>query len=402
MGTAKLDRKTVLELMPLNGTTYYWDDALKGFGCKVAVDAQGTIRRSFVIQYRIGGQQRRQKIADVSKVNADAARKRAMTMLGKVAGGIDPALEKQAARAATSITFKSVVAQYLLAKDREVQDGRHRASSLKVTRLYLSGDYFAGLHSKPINAIAKADVASRINHTIANNSANTASRARAHLSALFVWSMKQGLADTNPCIGTEDPGSGPPRDRVLNNDELARIWKACGDDEYGKIIKLLILTGCRRQEIGGLRWSEIDLEQNSLTIPGERTKNYRAHTLPLTGLMRSIIESVPRLVDRDPLFGLRASGFTVWQHCHLDDGCKPWRLHDLRRSVATGLADLGVLPDIIELVLNHAGHRGGISGIYNQGRYQREVRTAMIRWSDHIASITSGSGRKIVNFPTAG
>jgi integrase len=404
MGSAKLDRKTVAELVLPDGKNedYFWDTDLKGFGLKLKLDGQGKVRRSFVVQYRLpGGQQRRQKIADVTKVNADVARKRAAQMLAKVTLGIDPAAEKQKARAATAITLRSVIEdQYLPMKEREVATGRHRASSLAITRLYLLKDYFQPLHGKPINAITKADIATRLNAIIANNSANTASRARAHLSALFVWSMQQGLADANPCIGTKDPGSGPPRERVLNNDELARIWRACKDDEYGKIIRLLMLTGCRRSEIGGLRWSEIDLEQNTLTIPAERSKNYRAHTLPLTGMMRSIIESVPVMVDRDPLFGVRAEGFTLWQHCHLDDGCKPYKLHDIRRSVATGMADLGIMPHVIENVLNHvSGHKAGVAGIYNRSTGAREMKNALAVWSDHIASITSGSERKIVNFP---
>jgi integrase len=268
-----------------------------------------------------------------------------------------------------------------------------------LTTLYLRGHYFAPLHSQPISAVTRAAIATRLNHITANGGASTASRARAHLSALFSWAMTQGLAETNPVIGTAVPDSGPSRDRVLDNNELTAVWNACKDNEHGKIVRLLMLTGCRRQEVGGLRWSEIDLEHGTLTISGTRTKNHRAHTLPITGLMRSIIESVPRMVNRDPLFGQRREGFTSYQHNRLDDGCAPWNLHDLRRSLATGMADLSIMPHIIEAVLNHvSGHKAGVAGVYNRSAYTREMRNALSIWSDHIASITSGNARKVLQF----
>src|SRR5262249_60882378 len=128
----------------------------------------------------------------------------------------------------------------------------------------------------------------------------------------------------------------------------------------GKIIKLLILLGARRQEIGGCAWPEFDLlsPQPSWTLPAARAKNGRAHTLPLLPMALAIIKSVPRMASRDLLFGSRADyGFSSWpqgkraldQRCGVED----WTIHDLRRSVATGMADLGVGPHGIEHILNH-------------------------------------------------
>jgi integrase len=99
---------------------------------------------------------------------------------------------------------------------------------------------------------------------------------------------------------------------VLSDDELARIWRACGDDAFGKIIKVLVLTGCRRAEIGDMAWSEVDFGRGIFTIPSARSKNGRAHTLPLMPMMRDIIASVPRMASRDQLFGARGDGFTSW------------------------------------------------------------------------------------------
>jgi integrase len=186
------------------------------------------------------------------------------------------------------------------------------------------------------------------------------------------------------------------------NCELASIWRACKDDDYGKIIRLLILCGARRSEIGGLRWSWMDPDLTTLTIPATVAKNHRAHTLPITSMMRSIIKSVPQKVNRDPLFGQRAEGFTGWPHCRLDVTlATAWRVHDLRRSTATGMADLGIQPHVIENILNHAsGHKSGVAGIYNRSSGMREMRIALDRWSDHVQSIVTGSERKVVNFPT--
>src|SRR5262249_24138794 len=134
------------------------------------------------------------------------------------------------------------------------------------------------------------------------------------------------------------------------------------------------------------------------TLPGERTKNGRKHILPITSLMASIIESVPRMLNRDHLFGTRADGFTRWQKCHLDDGItEPWTLHDIRRSVSTHMAEIGIQPHIIEAVLNHAsGHKAGIAGIYNRATYAREMKSALAVWADHVRAIVNGTERKVV------
>src|SRR5262249_48894574 len=131
----------------------------------------------------------------------------------------------------------------------------------------------------------------------------------------YVWAMQEGLIEANPVIGTRAPQGNKPRDRVLSNVEFVAIWNACKDDDYGKIIKLLILTGCRRAEIGGICWSEFNNPDNptAWTLPAERSKNGRAHTLPLMPAALAIIRGVPHMVSRDQLFGSRSgAGFASW------------------------------------------------------------------------------------------
>ena len=144
-------------------------------------------------------------------------------------------------------------------------------------------------------------------------------------------------------------------------------------------------------------WSEIS--DDAITLPAERCKNGRSHVVPLTEMALEIIRSVPQLVGREFLFGERSSvGFRSWTQSKatLKDGCAPWNVHDLRRSVATWLANLGIQPHVIECVLNHAAHRSGNQCVYNKSSYAKEVQRALALWADHVASIVSGEERKVV------
>jgi integrase len=413
-----LDRATVAKLPLPDGKTDHieWDRDLKGFGFRLRGDG-GRLLRAWVVQYRIKGkgQSRRFKIGDYPTVNADQAREKAKTILAKVQLGEDPQGAREAERQRASRTLRWVADEYLKMKELQVQRGQFRASSYRVTRLYLSADrYFGPLHRMPVDDVARADVATRLNVINRDSGSVTAGRARAALRSMYVWAMEQGYAVHNPIIGTKNPDDAPSRDLVLSDVELAHVWRAAGDDAFGKIIRLLILTGCRREEIGGLRWSEIPPDAGTITLPKERTKNKHEHVLPITPLAMAIIGSVRRIVGRDHLFGdSSATGFTGWDAAKkalderlvgkLKGKSAAFRLHDLRRSLATWLAEHGdVEPHIIEAILNHySGHKGGISGIYNRAKYARQMRAALNQWDDHLRVLLEGGTRKIVPFSTA-
>jgi integrase len=206
----------------------------------------------------------------------------------------------------------------------------------------------------------------------------------------------------NPVDGSPRPKDPKPRDRVLDDAELVAIWKACGgDDDAGRIIRLLILLGARRQEVGGMASSELDLGAGIWTLPAGRSKNHREHTITLPTAALKIVESVPR-TGRDQLFGDWAgSGFTGWNNAkaELDRRLagKPWRLHDIRRTVATRMADIGIEPHVIEACLNHySGHRRGVAGVYNKSSYERAVAAALARWSEHVLALVEGREQKIL------
>ena len=178
---------------------------------------------------------------------------------------------------------------------------------------------------------------------------------------------------------------------MLTPAELAQLWRGLGEGQFADIVRLLLLTGQRRNEIGGLRWSEIDLAANVIRLPPERTKNKRPHEVPLAPQAREIIERQRRRNDREFLFGL--TGFTGWAEgkAALDRRLRlpPWRLHDLRRTCATGLAEIGVLPHIIEAILNHvSGHRAGVqSSTIGPGMKAKKMRDALAKWAAHVAEI---------------
>src|SRR5262249_13639513 len=177
---------------------------------------------------------------------------------------------------------------------------------------YLTGGYFKPLHNMPLDTITRQDVALRIKIIERERGVAAAGQAHAKLSGFFVSAMQDGLVEANPVIGARKPPGNRPRSRVLSDAELAALWNAAdGGTEYGKITRLLVLTGWRREEIGGMCGSE--LTPDAWTLPAERAKTPRAHTLPLMPMMQPILDTVPRMASRERLFGERSpAGFQSW------------------------------------------------------------------------------------------
>jgi integrase len=389
-----------LQLPPDKAEAIHFDAKLPGFGYRLRRSG-GQIKRSWVVQYRRAGT-RRIKLADASVLSAEQARKQAMKVLGRVAIGQDPQAERHDRRSKDRLSTRAVIEEYCAMKEPELRP----RSFYEVKRYLLIGPYFRALHPLPIDTVTRKDIAARLVAITREASANTAAHARSLLNGFFVWALRMGYLESNPVLGVIKPKESAGRSRVLSEAELAAVWKASSDDDFGRVIKLLILTACRRQEIGGLRWSELDRDAGTWRLPPERSKNKRAHTLPLSEAAWQIISDVPHLAHRDHLFGVRAdSGFCDWHASKLKldqklgDSVVPFMLHDLRRTVATRLADLGVQPHVIEQILNHqSGHRAGVAGIYNRSSYEREVKAALALWADHMRALVGGSDRKVVSF----
>ena len=367
-----------------------WDPDLPGFGVRLRPG-----KSSFVVQYRIGSANRRKSLGDVRKITVEDARGVARKRFAQIELGIDPDAEEEKRKteqASDAQTFEKVVVLYL-----ETQKPKMARNTYVAADRYLSR-HCGPLQKKPLTKVTFEDIAGLIRQLIQKHGDTSAARARSALAAFFAWSMRQAMAKTNPVIGTENPIEGKePRDRVLNDDEIRAIWRNSGDDEFGKIIRLLFLTACRRDEIGALRWPEVDMALGKLALPKERTKNKRAHALILPATAVAILGSVRRRNSRDTLFGGGANGFNAWSYNTLalngriaaaeGKALAPWRIHDLRRTVRTRLGKLGVLPHIAELVLNHAGHKSGIGGVYDHHDYEPEITAALAKWEAHLLAI---------------
>jgi integrase len=251
----------------------------------------------------------------------------------------------------------------------------------------------------------------------------TEARARAMLSALsrtFRWLVEHRRVDGNPCAGVHRPEAPEARDRVLTAAELKWFWAATEKigAPFRATLRLLLLTGCRLNEIAALRWEELSEDGITLQLPGSRTKNHRPHVVPLAPLAREVLAGAARIEGCPFVFSTTGmtpiSGWSKAKHL-LDEAMlaaareergrdatiEPWRLHDLRRSAVTGMAELGIAPHVIELCVNHvSGSRGGVAGVYNRSEMMPERRAALERWAQHVAGVVSGKAEdKVVAMP---
>ena len=360
-----------------------FDETMPGFGLRIRAGGHNE-HRTFIAQYKIGAKHRRMTLGNVAKVGLDTARRQAKQIFGKVADGKDPANDKATARSEAGQSFGIIAADYL-----DVQRGRLRPRSFDGASRYLT-KHWKPLHKLTLASINRATVAARLRELAKDNGPVAADRARGVLSAFFAWAIGEGLCEANPVIGTNKAADEETtRDRVLTDTELAAIWQAVPVSNYGRIVRLLMLTGCRRIEIGGLRWSEVDLDARKIALPGERTKNARPHEVPLSKDAMAILRATPRHDGRDTVFSDGSGGFSGWSRAKasLDKAAnvEGWALHDLRRTAATRMADSGVQPHIIEAVLNHiSGHKGGVAGIYNRAAYEPEKRAALDTLASYI------------------
>ena len=318
----------------------YWDDEIAGFGLRLRAGGS----RTFVVQYKIGSKHRRITLGNAFKVTADDARKKAKQIFGKVADGKDPANERATRVAEASTGFAATAADFL-----QAQAKRSRPRTLTETTRYLNKT-FKSLHGLALASITRAIVAAELRRIAKEISPIVADRARSTLSAFFAWAIGEGLCENNPVMGTNKAaGDVQSRARVLSDAEVVAIWNAADPrTDFGKIIRLLFLTACRRNEIGGLRRGEIALGDSLIALPGERTKNGLPHDVPLSAPAKAIVESLDS-DGRTCAFGRGAAGFNNWDRAkqELDAVAqvdKPWILHDIRRTVATRMADLGVQP----------------------------------------------------------
>jgi integrase len=391
----KLNDRTVSASRPSlpagKGEIIIFDEDAAGFGLRIRRAGS----RTWIYQYWHGDRARRITLGKYPKLSAAQARELVGPLAAKVGLGQDPAAEKFENRARKE-TFKEIADQYIAARSAKL-----RPRTLVEVERYLT-KLAKPLHSRIAATIGLAEVADLLATAAANNGPVTANRARSTISAMFGWAQSMGKLKENPVAFTEKQDENP-HPHVLSDDELCAIWTALpADGDYANIVRLLMLTGQRRDEIGGLRWSEI--KDSAIKLPAARTKNGREHIVPMSAPVKEIIAALPRTPGRDLVFGYGTGGFSGWSRCkeRLDATInskrkKPiadWKLHDLRRTCATGMADIGVMPHVIEAALNHiSGHKAGVAGVYNRSTYDKEVRRALTLWGERVLKIVSKETR---------
>jgi integrase len=369
---------------------------------------QSSGAKSWAYRYRSGGKTRKLTLGAYPAIGLKEARARAAAASVQVTDGSDPAAEKAAKRAAkaaettNALDLVETVAGRFIAQ--YVRRNLKASTILEVERL-LNKEILPAWRGQRLSQIGRADIHNLLDGAVERGSPVTANRTLSWFRRMCSWAIERGLIDINPCLGIKAPAAETSRDRVLSDAELKAVWLAAGalEQPYAAFVKLLILTGQRRNEVAGMRWSEVDLDAKLWTLPKERAKNGREHTLPLSDQAVEILQSLPRIAGSEfalTLFGSRPiTGFNLVKQRigELVPDAAPWVFHDVRRTIASGLARLSVDLPVIEKLLNHvSGSFGGIVGIYQRHSFADEKRAAMQAWANFVQTLVTGHADNVL------
>jgi integrase len=358
--------------------------------------------RSWAVRYRSNGQTRKHTLGAFPRIDLKAARTLAGTALRAVAEGRDPGQEKVAARSERPDTVEAVAKQFVDLHCRRSNRLRTIEGTQQLLDLHVLPHWRKGL----IKDISRRDVLDLLDGIVEGGRPVAANRVLTAVRKLFNWAMERDIIASSPCAGVKPPTPEQSRDRVLADSELRNLWHAADKlgGPFAALVKLLMLTGQRRDEVARMTWSEVDLDARLWTLPKERSKNGQPHDIPLSEPAIAILESLPRIGDTFVLTtdGKAAASNYSKNRRRLDALLPPdmpqWVLHDLRRTAASGMARLGINLPTIEKVLNHSsGSFGGIVGVYQRHDFADEKRRALERWDAYVADLVSGRrGRNVV------
>lgn len=396
MAIGRIGKRSVDGLRAGDKNRFLWDTDLKGFGAKIT--PTGAI--SYVVQFRMGGREastRRYTIGSHGSPWTPAtARKEAERILILVAQGIDPVdADRQRRREAVDLAFANYAD--LFAKSYK---GKGWSEAIeRMIRLYMK----PVLQKKPLPKITRSDIVAVLDQMPPEQVGNRRNVFTV-MRRMFRWAVSRGDIDRSPIDGMETPPPVKPRERWLRDEELQAIWTVAPECHrcFGPIVRLLIVTGQRREEVSGLSWEELDRERRIWTLPGARAKNDHTNSIPLNDLAVAVLdgEAKGQKWPRNGRIFLTSSGsgFKGYAKGKLTlDGIieerngeplPPWRLHDLRRTLATNFQRLGVRFEVTEAILNHVGTaRAGVAGIYQRYGWEDEKRQALDAWNAHLVSI---------------
>ncbi len=405
---AKITKRLVDTTNPQDRDVFVWDTEVHGFGLKVTPGG----RKVYILQYRMGGRghpTRRYTIGNHGGLTPDQARDISKKLRGQIAGGKDPIeIEKDErrkeaeARADQTQTFGKLAEQYI---EKECPNLARGSDVESVIRRQI----IPALGSMPCAQIRMRDALPLIDDLLASGKPAAAHKLREIIRRLGHYLVEQDIGiDVSPFARRTSRISKVERDRKLRDDEIAALWKACETVGYpfGPLVELLILTGQRRNEVGGMIRGEVDLGKAEWIIPANRSKNDKPHLVPLSDPALAVMKALPGF-DGPHLFtttdGQRpVSGFSKAKRrldsviAEQQDGADidPWRLHDLRRTCRSSMAALGVPEIVSEKVLNHQPDK--LARTYNVHEYRDEKRNALERWARHVTGIVRPVAGKVV------
>jgi integrase len=364
---------------------------------------QPTGRKAWAVRYRFKGQPR--KFTLDAGLTLSAARAAATAALNEVNRGNDPAALKREALAkaekAAADRGRDTVQRWADDFLNQYARRKTRKNSWRQAEHVFHNIALPAWKGRTVHDIQRRDIRELV-EGVAEDRPIMANRALGHLSKFFNWLCEREVIEVSPCAGVKPPGEERSRDRVLSDDEIKALWHACNaiGAPAGPAVKLMLLTGQRCGEVIGMKRSEIS--GDVWTLQPDRTKNKQRHEVPLVAQALAIIDEVP-VIHEDFVFTsskTRRLGNMSHAKDALDEHMRPkegWVLHDLRRTVASGMAALGIRLPVIEKVLNHkSGTFRGIVGVYQRHEYAAEKRDALTRWADHIDALITGRGQNVV------
>lgn len=379
--------KSAIDAMPIPARDIvYWDRGCPGFGVKVTPKG----RKVFIVLYRVGGAGsclRKYTIGTYGRITLHQARAAALKIFAARAEGRDPAAEKQQARRRLVADRVEDLVE-LFIRDHVSQT----RSAREISRL-LRREVISRWGNSSVHEIGKRHVIDLVTEVAARGSPSTANKLLKVVKTFFAWCVGRALLDASPAKGIMAPAREKARDRVLSDEELARILSATRQIEgpYGRIVELLALTGQRREEVAQLTWDELDLASHIWELPASRTKNGKPHIVHLSKEVVAVLMRAPKigkfvfsLTGKKPFQGFSAAKRELDQVCSVSD----WRLHDLRRTCVSGMARLGITPHVADKILNHqTGTISGVAAVYQRHEFLAERKDALDRWGAHIAGL---------------
>lgn len=388
-----------VESVTVETRTDFWDDVVKGLVLRVS--PTGVKSWTVVYTRESDGEKRRVTLGKFPALTLEKARRKALDAVAAVSDGHDPAGDKRARREAMTVNDLGDLYIERYAK-RNKRSWKEDERTLRV-------DVRPTIGGMKAMAVKRRDILDIIDRKAEEGKLTQSRHVLAIVRKMFAWAVDEDYLEVSPAVGVKPRAKAAQRDRVLSSDDVRTILKALPaaalSPAMRDIIILLFLTGQRSGEVCGMRSSEIDLERAEWTIPGGRTKNALTHVVPLSPAALEIVERrLANAGDEREAFLFSRTGDAIESNAvahavrlKLQVVDERWTPHDIRRTVATMMAEIGILPHLIESVLNHiSGFRAGVAGIYNRNRYEPEKRRALDQWAARLEEIVAGKAAKVV------